>query len=276
MIRRAEITLPKDAKRMLKHSLKRERDGIARLQLKLMLRNLELAERLGAPICQDTGTFTFFVKLGRELKLPFDLERAIRKAVMKATKEIPLRVNVVDPITREPNSSNTGRVQPAVHIEMREGKELEIDLLVKGGGTENYGRLFMMRPTEGKSAIGRAVLSVLAEARGKSCPPNIVGVGVGGSTETAPLLAKLALLRPLDRPNPDPELMKIEQSIERAANGLGTGPMGLGGRTTALRVLVEKAACHTASLPISVALQCWPARKAKGKMVDGEFRVVNV
>ena len=206
--------------------------------------------------------------------MPFDIERAIAEGVTKATREIPLRVNVVDPISRKPMETNTGKAQPAVHMELVGGEELQVELLVKGAGTENCGRLFMMRPVEGLPAIERAVIKVLSESGGRPCPPDIVGVGIGGSMETAPLLAKRALLRPLNKRNPDPELAKLERKLERAANGLDVGPMGLGGKTTVLRFLVEKAACHTASLPVAVALQCWPARRARARLSGGIFRVV--
>ncbi|KUO39740.1 MAG: hypothetical protein APZ16_03805 [Candidatus Hadarchaeum yellowstonense] len=274
MLRRAETSLPRDVLAALKRAWKRERDPLARFHYKMMFKNLELAEKLKVPLCQDTGIFTFFIKLGRELRLTFDITKALEEAVKTTTRLVPLRENTVDPITRKPLPGNTGRGQPAIHIELAPGRGLQLDLLVKGAGTENYGRLFMMRPTGGPEAIEQAVLKTLEEAGGKSCPPNIVGVGVGGSMETAPLLAKKALLRPLHRANPDAELAKLERRIESAANGLGTGPMGLGGKTTLLKVLIERAACHTASLPVAVALQCWPARRAKAITIDGKLRVV--
>ncbi|MDI6642809.1 MAG: fumarate hydratase [Candidatus Hodarchaeaceae archaeon] len=274
MLRRAETNLPDDVLRVLRRSGKRERSPIAKLHFELMMKNLELAKKFWAPICQDTGTFTFFVQFGRGLKLNFDLEKTIGEAVALATREVPLRPSVVDPITRKPAKPNTGRGQPAVHIELVGGKRLQVDLLVKGAGTENWGRLFMLRPVEGPRAIERAVLLTLTEAWGRPCPPTVVGVGVGGSMETAPLLAKRALLRPLDRQNPDPTLAKLERQIERAANRTGIGPMGLGGETTVLRVLIERAVCHAASLPVAIALQCWPARRAKAKLVGGRLKVV--
>jgi fumarate hydratase subunit alpha len=274
MILRAETTIPRDAMLALRQALKRERGVIPRLQLRMMLKNLELARKSAAPICQDTGTFTFFVRLGRNLRLTFDLQKAISEAVTRATSEVPLRVNLVDPLTRERIESNTGRAQPAVHMELVEGEDLRVDLLIKGGGTENCGRLFMMSPIAGLPEIKQNVIGVLKEAGGKPCPPTIVGVGIGGSTETAPLLAKMALLRPINRKNADRGLARLEREIELTANGLGIGPMGLGGRTTVLRALVEKAPCHTASLPVAVALQCWPARRARAKMVGNRLEVV--
>lgn len=274
MLQRAETTLPSDVVSALRKNMGRERDTVAKLQFELMLKNLELAKKFGAPICQDTGTFTFFIQLGRDVKLNFDLEEVISEAVSLATHEVPLRANVVDPLTRQPMKSNTGREQPTIHIELGEGRKFQIDLLVRGAGAENCGRLFMLRPVEGPRAIGQAVMLTLTEAWGRPCPPVIVGIGVGGSMETAPLMAKHALLRPLNEPNPDSALTRLEHQIEKAADQLKIGPMGLGGKTTVLGVRIEKAACHTASLPVAIALQCWPARRARAEMVGGRLKVV--
>jgi fumarate hydratase subunit alpha len=237
-----------------------------------MLENLKLAEKTGAPICQDTGTFSFFVRLGEKTRLGFDLRECINAAVERAVREVPLRANLVDPLTRKPAKS--GPWQPVVHVELVKGEKLELDLLVKGAGSENWSRLFMFKPVEGPAAVPMAALVTLAEAGGRPCPPVIVGLGVGGSAETASTLARLALLRRLDKPNPDAALAKLERQIEDAANGLGIGPMGLGGRTTVLRVLIEKAAGHTASLPVAVAIQCWVARRAKARLVGKKLEVV--
>lgn len=274
MLRRAETTLPGDVVRALKQALGRERDSIAKLQFELMLKNLEVAKKFGVPICQDTGTFTFFVRFGRKLRLNFDLRGVLDKAVVEATRKVPLRTNVVDPITRKPIKSNTGKEQPAIHLELTGGKEFQIDLLVRGSGSENCGRLFMLGPTEGIQGIERAVLTTLDEAGGKPCPPTIVGIGVGGSMETACIEAKRALLRSLNKPSPNPTLAKLERQIELAANRLNIGAMGLGGKTTVLGVRVEKAACHTASLPVAVALQCWVARRASAKLVNNRLKLV--
>jgi len=272
MIRRAETKLPKDVARVLEKSAREARNPIAKLQLKTMLENIKLAEKSKIPICQDTGTLFFFVKLGQKTRLGFDLKEAINSAVERATREVPLRANLVDPLTRKPTKA--GPRQPAVHLELVEGEKLELDLLVKGAGSENWSRLFMLKPVEGSAAVCNAVLATLTEAGGKPCPPVIVGLGVGGSAETAPVLARLALLRRIDKANPDPAMARLEREIESAANELEIGPMGLGGRPTVLRVLVEKAACHTASLPVAVAIQCWVARKAKAKLTGGKMEVV--
>jgi len=273
MLCRAETKLPEDVVSALKRSKIREKNPIAKLQFDCMLKNLELAQKLGAPICQDTGTFTFFIRLGSELELSFDLKKSIDKAVAQATREVPLRANIVDPFTRESTGTNVGIGQPSVHLELVPGKKLLVDLLVKGAGAENWSRFFMLRPADGEKAIKRAVLLTLVEAGGQPCPPTIVGVGVGGSAEITPTLAKRALLRPLTSPNPDRRLAKLERRIMQAANGLDIGPMGLGGQTTVLGVHVEKAACHTASLPVAIALQCWAARRGRARLINGRMQV---
>ncbi|KUO41748.1 MAG: hypothetical protein AVW05_00775 [Hadesarchaea archaeon DG-33] len=273
MLRRAEITLPEDVVRALKRNRARERNRIAKLQLDCMLKNLELAKNLGAPICQDTGTFTFFIQLGSGLKLNFDLKKSLSKAVAQATREVPLRANIVDPLTRKHTGTNLGMEQPSIHLELVPGKKLSIDLLVKGAGAENWSRLFMLRPTDEKIAIKRAVLLTLVEAGGQLCPPVVVGVGIGGSADAACLLAKKALLRPLSSKNPDKKLARMEREITDAANKLDIGPMGLGGRTTILGVRIAKAACHTASLPVAINLQCWAARRASARLFGDYLRV---
>jgi fumarate hydratase subunit alpha len=272
MLRRAATTLPKDVIKALERSKRRERDKVAILQFECMLKNLELARKLSAPICQDTGIPIFFIKLGNDRKLDFDLIAGLRKAVRGATRSIPLRANLVDPLSRVNTKTNLGGGMPAVHMELVRGKRLEIDLLLKGAGAENWSRLYMLRPSE-RELIERAVLLTIGEAGGQPCPPTIVGIGIGGSAEVACLLAKKALLRPLNEPNKDRQLARLEHRFTRAANELGIGPMGLGGKTTVLGVHIEKASCHTASLPVAINLQCWAARRASAKFVGDRMRV---
>jgi len=272
MLQRAVTTLPKDVVEALKRCKRCEREQVAILQFECMLKNLELAKKLGAPICQDTGVLIFFMELGTDLKLDFDPIAALKRAVKEATLSIPLRANIVDPLSRVNTKTNVGEGMPAAHLELVCSKRLRIDLLLKGAGAENWSRLYMLRPSDG-GAIERAVLLTVGEAGGQPCPPTIVGVGVGGSAEVACLLAKKALLRPLDRPNKDRRLARLELRLTRAANELGIGPMGLGGETTVLGVHVEKAACHTASLPVAINLQCWAARRASAELVEDRMRI---
>jgi fumarate hydratase subunit alpha len=273
MLSRATTTLPRDVVQALKLCKTKETNKIARLQLDTMLRNLELAKKMRAPICQDTGIPIFFVKLGSELELNFDLSRALANAVREAAQKIPLRANVVDPLSRANTRTNVGQGQPIVHIELVRGKGLQIDLIIKGAGAENWSRLFMLKPTAGEKTIKRAVLLAIDEAGGQPCPPTIVGVGIGGSAEVACLLSKKALLRPLDVKNPDKKLASMELELKNAANELGVGPMALGGRTTVLGIRIAKAACHTASLPLAINFQCWVARGASARLVGDKMKV---
>jgi fumarate hydratase subunit alpha len=269
MFKRATTTLPSDVVDAIKRSERLERNEIATAQFSCMLRNLKLAHKLSRPICQDTGIPIFFIELGSDLNLNFDLRRALSRALDEATLAVPLRRNLVDPLTRVESLEG----QPIVHINLTKGDGLRIDLLIKGAGGENWSRLYMLKPTEGADAVKRVVLFTLAEAGGQPCPPTVVGIGIGGSADAACTLAKRALLRPLDVGNDDPELAELEAQIAEAANDLGIGPMGLGGSTTVLGVHILRAACHTASLPVAIDLQCWVARRATAKLTGGRLEV---
>jgi len=273
MIRLAETKLPADVVAALKRSMEREESPIARKQLELMLENLEIAEFENVPICQDTGILIFFVERGTDLDLNFDMTSAIHRAVQDVTRSLPLRSNVVDPVSRTDTGNNTGDGQPVVHTELIPGEELKLALLVKGAGSENWSRLYMLRPTAGREEIEGTVIRTIEEAGGQPCPPTVVGVGIGGSADLACLLAKRSLLRPLGEPNENERLAKMERRILEAANELGIGPMGLGGKTTVLGVHIEKADCHTASLPLAISFQCWAARRASASLIDGELHL---
>lgn len=272
MLRLAATTLPKDIVDGLKRCRRRERDKIALVQFDCMFRNLELARKLGVPICQDTGIPIFFVKIGSDLKLKFDLMRELKIAVKEATRAVPLRPNVADPLTRATSGMNVGEGQPVVHFDFVRGSELQIDLMLKGAGAANWSRLYMLKPSDGES-IERAVLLTIAGAGGQPCPPTLVGVGVGGSSVTSCLLAERALLRPLNKRNPNKELSKLEAKLTHRANELGIGAMGLGGNTTVLGVHVLKSACHVATLPVAVSFQCWAARRASAKLHGDQLQV---
>ncbi len=256
VLRRAHTELPEDVVKAIKNAYEREENEIARKNLETILKNVEAAKKLGVPMCQDTGIPVFFVEIGRELKLEFDLYEAIREGVRRATSEIPLRPNAVHPITRENSGDNTGMHVPQVNLEIVEGDELRIVVMPKGAGSENVSTLKMMLPTE----VGRIkdfVVDTVLKAGGKPCPPIFVGLGIGGTFDGAAKLAKKALLRDVL------EMNEFELELLEAVNELGIGPMGLGGKTTALAVLVEMGHCHTASLPVAINIQCWANRKAE-------------
>jgi fumarate hydratase subunit alpha len=213
-------------------------------------------------MCQDTGIPLFFIRGHHEE----GLEEAIRNGVRRATEEIPLRPNVVDPISRENPGDNVGSGMPHITWEPVGHEVIDIVYMPKGAGSENMSTLGMLNPADGMRGIKEFVLDAVVRAGGKPCPPTIVGVGIGGSSDMAMQLAKRALLRPLDRENEDEGLASLERELKEALNMTGIGPMGLGGRTTVLGVRVASAACHTASLPVAVCMQCWAARRAQARI----------
>lgn len=256
LLRKAEIELPDDVASALRKAETAEENQVAKSQLQAILMNIELAKRHGVPMCQDTGIMIFFVEIGTEFQPGFDLETAIREAVILATVEVPLRPNAVDPLTRKNSLDNTGVGIPDIHWKFVPGNQLKITAAPKGAGSENMSSLRMFNPTE-TGNIKNFVLETVMNAGGMPCPPLTIGIGIGGSFDAAARLAKEALLEPLDTP-----MEGLEKEILEAVNALGIGCMGLGGSTTALAVHVKTAHCHTASLPVAVNIQCWANRHA--------------
>ena len=266
LYRDSVIELPNDVKNALKNAYDNESDETARLNLRAVLDNIDTAHKNGIPMCQDTGLPIVFVKLG-SVKVE-NLYKGIRKGVEKATKEVPLRPNVVDPFTRENTGTNTGKGIPLIDVEVVDNDNLELTIFPKGFGSENNNALKMGLPGEGVEGVKRFVLDTVLSAGGKPCPPSRIGVGIGGSSDYALKLAKKALLRDIDSKNPDDLLAKLEDDMLELVNATGIGPMGLGGKTTALDVKIEVADTHTAGLPIGVCIQCWAARHAKALLKD--------
>jgi fumarate hydratase subunit alpha len=269
LIRQAVIYLPSDVKAALRKAHAQETSDIGKTQLQAILDNVALAEQLQSPICQDTGTLTFYVKAGAEAKHLDLVEDALAQAAKRATVEIPLRPNAVNPFTQKNSGDNTGRNLPPIHWEIVPGKEVELTVLAKGGGSENVTALGMLVPSEGMKALKRFVIDAVVRAGAQPCPPTIVGVGVGGGADVAVALAKKALLRPLDEPNADAEVASLEQELFEAANLTGIGPMGLGGKTTVLGVHADFAFRHPASFPVAVVFNCWAARRASARICSG-------
>jgi len=262
----AVIELPKDVKEALKRAYREEESEAGKTQLKTILDNIELAEKTSTPVCQDTGVIIFYVKAGAEAKGLDKIEGALRNATKRGTKEIPLRPNAVDPFTQKNTGDNTGRFVPFIHYEIVPGNTIEITVMPKGGGSENVCALGMVQPGEGVKALKKFVVDMVIKAGAMPCPPTILGVAAGGGSDIAVKLAKAALLRPLDQPNPDPELARLEKELYEAVNMTGIGPMGLGGKFTVLGVNVDYAHRHPASYPVAVAVQCWAARRASARI----------
>ncbi|MCL2115316.1 MAG: fumarate hydratase [Methanobrevibacter sp.] len=266
LYKKAAIILPEDVKYSLETAFKVEDDEIAKLNIEAILKNIKLAEEKSIPMCQDTGLPIIFVKLGN-VKVE-NLYEGIKKGVEKATEDVPLRPNVVDPISRKNSRNNIGKNIPQIDIELIDEDYLEITILPKGFGSENNNALKMALPGEGVEGIKAFVLETVLKAGGKPCPPTVVGVGIGGTSDLAMKTAKKALLRKIGEKNPDSVLATLEKEILEEINKSGIGPMGLGGKTTTLDVKIDKIATHTAGLPIGVCIQCWAHRYATAILKD--------
>ncbi|ODS38188.1 MAG: fumarate hydratase [Candidatus Altiarchaeales archaeon WOR_SM1_86-2] len=265
LIKETVTTIPEDVENALRRSYESETNEIARFQLKNILDNIEVARKEKIPLCQDTGLPIFYVRFSDidDFKIN-GIEQNIREAVKIATDESFLRPNVVDPVKRE-NNGNLGKGVPIIHYEFVDGlkNKTEIIFLPKGSGSENMSKLAMLKPSDGIEGIKKFVIETVKDAGGKPCPPTILGVGIGGSFDSAPQLAKNALLRPINVRNPDPGIAELEEELKETVNELNIGPMGLGGRTTTLGVNIEAADTHTAMLPAAVNIQCWAARRGR-------------
>jgi fumarate hydratase subunit alpha len=266
LIKQAAIYLPQDVKQALQKAYERETSKTGKTQLKAILENIQLAENQEAPVCQDTGTITFYLKAGSQAKNLDRVETALVTATRKATREIPLRPNAVDPFTQKNTGDNTGRFAPYLHWEIVSGNNFELTVMLKGGGSENVSTSGMLIPSEGINGLKKFVIDAVINAGAQPCPPTILGVAVGGGADIAMELAKKALLRPLGEANSDGKLAEIEREILEAANMTGIGPMGLGGKTTVLSVHIDYAHRHPASFPVAVAFNCWAARRASARL----------
>ena len=266
LYKKAAIVLGNDVKKALEDALKVEDNELARLNIEAILKNIKLAEEKQIPMCQDTGLPVIFVKLGNvEVE---NLRAGIEEGIEKATKEIPIRPNIVDPITRENTNINVGDYIPPIDIELIDEDYLEITILPKGFGSENNNAMKMALPAEGIQGIKDFVVESVLKAKGKPCTPTVIGVGIGGTSDLCLKLGKKALLGEVGKRNPDPEIAKLELEILEEINKSGIGPMGLGGKTTTLDVKILKAHTHTAGLPVGVCVQCWADRHATTKIYD--------
>ena len=258
---RACSTLPPDVVAALERAHAQEESELGREVLARLIENASLARELGLPLCQDTGLAVVFVEIGEEVLIAGgSLREAVAQGVRQGYEQGYLRKSVVySPLDRRNTGDNT---PPVLHTEIVPGGSLKITVAAKGAGSENMSRLKMMIPAEGIEAVKRFVVEAVENAGASACPPVVIGVGLGGSFEQCALAAKQALLRPLDRANPDLAAGALEQELLDLVNATGIGSMGVGGRITALAVNVETRPCHIASQPVAVNLQCHAARHA--------------
>ena len=261
---RALKMLPPDIKKGFARLAASETHATAKQVLGTMITNIRVAEDTENLLCQDTGIPIYNVTIGRGVEVDgAELKQAIRKGCERATREHPLRSSVVHPITRRNEQTSCGPGVPAIHVDFSEERErLVIEMVPKGSGSENNSWLKMAIPADGIAAIKTFVVDCVLEAGGKTCPPTIVGVGVGGTSDLCVSLAKKAATRPLGSACADPEGAALEASLSEAVNMLGVGPQGLGGDSTAFAVHVEIAATHITMNPVAVNMQCHSARRA--------------
>ncbi len=242
-------------------SIKKAKDkesGLSKTILEQIIENDEIAKNEFIPMCQDTGIMIVFVEIGNEVYIDGDLNEAINEGVRNAYVNGYLRKSVVkSPLNRINTLDNTPAI---IHIKYTLGDKLKLTVCPKGAGSENMSKVKMLVPADGIEGIKKFVKDTIVEAGGRACPPLVVGIGIGGNLEKACLLAKEALLRPLDDESTDLDAQKLEKELLKEINELNIGPMGLGGATTALAVKINLYPCHIASLPVAVNLQCHASR----------------
>ncbi|MDR2697777.1 MAG: fumarate hydratase [Holophagales bacterium] len=258
----AAYDLPEDVRQAIARAADSEPSPLGRSMLNQLVENYVIAARDRVPICQDTGVAIFFVDVGQEVRVTGGtLQDALTNATAAAWSSGYLRMSVVeDPMFARKNTGING--PPIIHINLVPGDKIKITMAPKGGGSENMSRMAMLKPTAGAAAVADFIFETVVTAGGNPCPPIVVGVGVGGNFETAPILAKRALIRPLGQPNPNYKYADFEKMMLERINSSGVGPQGLGGRATALAVHIEHCQCHIASLPVAVNLNCHAARHA--------------
>lgn len=277
LIRSASTDLPEDVEAALRGAKEREPEGsMPANTFGAILDNVRMARENGTPICQDTGSLVFYVHhpVGTDT---IRFRRAVEAAAEKATKEILLRPNAVDPTTGKNTGTNLGVNAPYVSFKPWEKDEIEVELMLKGGGSENVGTQYKLPDSDlgaGRDLEGvrRCVLDAIFKAQGMGCAPGIVGVGIGGDRATSFLLSKEQFFRELGSSNPDAELDALEKRLHGELNRLGIGPMGFGGKTTVLGAFVGKQHRHPATFYVAVSYMCWACRRKAMTLSQGEVR----
>jgi fumarate hydratase subunit alpha len=253
--------LPPDVIMALKQAREKEKSPVCRDVLDRILENVEIADKEQIPLCQDTGTAVVMLELGQEVHITSgDLYTAVNEGVREGYDKGYLRKSIVSqPCFARVNT--TDNTPAMIHTDIVPGDRLKISVLPKGGGSENCSRLTVLNPADGRQGVIDFVVNLVDEVGSNPCPPVIIGVGIGGTTDKAMFIAKKALLRKVGEPSPDPEVADLERTILGKVNNLGIGAMGYGGTVTALAVHVETFPCHIASMPVAVNMQCWCARR---------------
>jgi len=275
LIKRASTDLPMDVVDALKQAKSKEPEGSTQANtFETILKNIEMAREAATPICQDTGMLVFYVyhPLGTDT---IAFRKSLEAAAEKATKNILLRPNAVDPVTGRNSGTNVGMNAPYAAFKPWDKDEILVKLMLKGGGSENVGKQYTLPDTRlgaGRDLKGvrKCVLDAVYSAQGKGCGPGTVGVGIGGDRGTAFILSKEQFFRTIGSTNPDPELAALEDELHADLNELGIGPMGFGGKTTVLDVYLAKQHRHPATFYVSVSYICWAYRRKAMTLNNGE------
>lgn len=250
----ANYDLSQNVMDTLEMSIGKEESPVGKEVLRELIKNANVAKEEHIPICQDTGLAVTFIEVGQDVHITGgSLVDAVNEGVKRGYAKGYLRKSACHPFTRK----NTGDNTPAIlHTKIVPGDKIKITVLPKGGGSENYGSVKMLVPSEGKEGMKALVLEMVTKGGPNPCPPIIVGVGIGGNFETSALLSKEALMEPLGKRNENPEIAALEEELLTEINRTGIGPQGYGGTITALDVHVKMMPCHIASLPVAINIQC--------------------
>ena len=267
----AQIDIPPDVRAGLRGALSRESSAVARGIFNTILKAIDVSDRKRTIVCQDTGIPIFWITIGRGVVVDgARMLDALRRGVERATVETPIRSSIVSPIGRENRHTSSGDGIPVFHVEFSgEIDHIDIVMMPKGSGSESMSFLKMLLPADGVDGIKKFVLETCVGAAGRPCPPTIVGVGIGGSSDVCVTLAKKATLRPVGERHADPAIAALELELLEAINSTGIGPMGLGGDTTALDLHIETAWTHITLNPVAVNMQCWRGERRRARIYAG-------
>jgi len=266
LCQRANFELDEDVLSALKQAQQSEQSPLGKEILRQLIDNARVAESKNLPLCQDCGSAVIFLEMGQDAHVVGDdLDAAVSEGVNQGYTKGYLRKSMVSqPFSERKNTRDN--TPPIIHTEIVPGDHIRIICLPKGAGSENMNRLAMLRPGDGRDGIIDFVVRSVDEAGASPCPPLIIGLGIGATSEGAMMLSKKALLRPIGQPNPDPEIAELEKTLLSRINDLGIGPMGVGGVTTALAVQVEVKPTHIACLPVAINFQCHCSRCKEARL----------
>jgi L(+)-tartrate dehydratase alpha subunit len=258
----SSINLPTDVYSALKELEKNETSALAKELYGSIFDNVKRAKEMNRPICQDTGALQFFIKAGTKFPYLDDVEDAIKAAVRRATKEIPIRPNVVETFEERNTGDNIGTRAPWMEWEIvPASSDLTVGVYMAGGGCSLAGRSKVLMPLEGYAGVVKFVFDTIVEWGVNACPPLIVGIGIGTCAPTAAALSKKALLRPLGTSNPNPKARDMEERIKKGLNDIGIGPLGMSGNSSVTGVNIEYAAHHPATIAVGLSVGCWATRR---------------